>query len=192
MTLLDTEGRGIERLTAKDIVVDGVEHEVDCVIFGTGFVLDAAGFPITGRGGKSLSDKWADGVRTLHGILSAGFPHLFLVGSPAQAAFPDNYASLLYGQRSCVSTLVRRCPDAGFTSVEVRPEAEEHWAQQIKERAAGIAAVDFGCAPTPYGGADQLGISRWAGGVSADLPGVWLEDGWERDLVFRSPADATA
>lgn len=152
MTLLDTEGRGIERLTAKDIVVDGVEHEVDCVIFGTGFVLDAAGFPITGRGGKSLSDKWADGVRTLHGILSAGFPHLFLVGSPAQAAFPDNYASLLYGQRSCVSTLVRRCPDAGFTSVEVRPEAEEHWAQQIKERAAGIAAVDFGCAPTPYGG----------------------------------------
>ncbi|MFI0775242.1 flavin-containing monooxygenase [Streptomyces sp. NPDC021212] len=191
VTLLDTEGRGIERLTAKGLVVDGVEHEVDCVIFGTGFVLDAARFPITGRGGESLSDKWAGGVRTLHGILAVGFPNLFLVGSPAQAAFPNNYAYLLYGQGSYVSTLVKRCLDEGFTSVEVHPEAEERWAQQIKERAAGIPAVDFGCAPTPYGG---LISSGYPGGPVEYLRicREWLEDGWQRDLIFRSPSDATA
>ncbi|MEU1801495.1 LysR family transcriptional regulator [Streptomyces sp. NPDC019937] len=153
--------------------------------------VDAARFPITGRGGESLSDKWAGGVRTLHGILAVGFPNLFLVGSPAQAAFPNNYAYLLYGQGSYVSTLVKRCLDEGFTSVEVHPEAEERWAQQIKERAAGIPAVDFGCAPTPYGG---LISSGYPGGPVEYLRicREWLEDGWQRDLIFRSPSDATA
>jgi cation diffusion facilitator CzcD-associated flavoprotein CzcO len=191
VTLLDTEGGGLERLTVKGIVVDGVEHEVDCVIFGTGFAIGAGRFPITGRGGESLSGKWADGVRTLHGVLAAGFPNLFLVGKTPQAAFPVNHAHLLYIQGAYISTLVKRCLEDDCTSVEARPEAEERWAQHIKERNADAHSLDLNCAPAPHG---ALAGSGHPGGPTEyqQICEEWLEDGWQRDLIFRSPADPTA
>ena len=85
VTLVDTEGRGVDRITEKGLVFDGVEYEVDCIIFATGFEVGTAytrraGFEVYGRGGKSLTEHWADGLKTLHGFYSAGFPNCFHMG----------------------------------------------------------------------------------------------------------------
>jgi cyclohexanone monooxygenase len=67
------------------VVFDGVEYEVDCIIFATGFEVGTAykrraGFEIYGRGAKSLTDYWSNGMRTLHGFFSHGFPDCFHMG----------------------------------------------------------------------------------------------------------------
>ncbi len=69
VTLVDTQGKGVERITADGVVVDGTEHRVDCLIFATGFEVGTeysrrTGFEIVGRDGLTLTDKWRDGVRT--------------------------------------------------------------------------------------------------------------------------------
>ncbi|MFJ8025750.1 flavin-containing monooxygenase [Streptomyces sp. NPDC096311] len=192
VTLLDTEGRGIERLTAKGVVVDGVEYEADCVVFGTGFAIDAGRFPVAGRGGELLSDKWADGVSSLHGILTAGFPNLFVVGGIPQATHAINFTHQLYDQTTHVSTLIRRCLDENLASVDVRPEAEERWAQQIKEKAAGLPRPDLNCAPNRQ---TELIHSGYPGGPIAYAQACreWLQGGgFDRDLVIERPAGTAA
>ena len=93
--LIDTDGQGVERITEKGVVANGQEYEVDCIIFATGFEVGTdytrrAGYDLVGRNGLKLSDKWADGIRTLHGLHSHGFPNLFVI-SNAQAGFTTNF-----------------------------------------------------------------------------------------------------
>ena len=91
--LVDTAGQGVERITAAGVVVAGREYELDCIIYGSGFEVGTpytrrAGFEVTGRRG-TLSQYWADQMRTLHGIHVRGFPNLPFV-QPAQGAnWPD-------------------------------------------------------------------------------------------------------
>lgn len=82
VTLIDTDGRGIERVTEQGIVAGGVEYEVDTLILATGFDQDSSytdriGFDIEGVEGRRLSEKWADGPETFHGVMTSGFPNLF-------------------------------------------------------------------------------------------------------------------
>ena len=77
VTLVDTHGHGVQCITERGVVVDGVEHEIDCLIFATGFEVGTeyarrTGFEIVGRDGITLTGKWRDGVRTLHGLWSRG------------------------------------------------------------------------------------------------------------------------
>ncbi len=84
VTLVDTDGQGVERITEKGVVVNGVEYEVDCLIFATGFEVGTSyarrcGYEVTGRGGLSLTEKWEEGVRTLHSLMSRDFPNCFIM-----------------------------------------------------------------------------------------------------------------
>ena len=93
--LVDTQGRGVERITPKGVVVDGVECEVDCLIFATGFEVGTdytrrAGYDITGRDGQTLSGKWGGGIRTLHGFQTHGFPNCFFMGACKAASPPTS------------------------------------------------------------------------------------------------------
>ena len=83
--LVDTHGKGVERVTENAVVVDGVEYEVDCIIYATGFEVGTAytrraEFEVYGRDGLSLTDYWSDGMKTYHGFLSHGFPNCFHMG----------------------------------------------------------------------------------------------------------------
>src|SRR5206468_8033283 len=97
--LIDTQGRGVERITEKGIVANGVEYELDCIVYATGFEVGTsytrrAGYELYGRGGQTLSEKWADGVSTLHGLLSRGFPNCFII-SNAQSGFTANFPHMI-------------------------------------------------------------------------------------------------
>ena len=88
--LIDTDGKGVEKITEKGVVVGGVEYELDCLIYATGFEVGTSytrrsGYELHGRDGVSLSDRWADGVESLHGMFVRDFPNVFVMGG-AQAA----------------------------------------------------------------------------------------------------------
>ena len=86
--LVDTKGRGVERVTESGVVVGSVEYPLDCLILATGFDQESGyvsriGFDVVGADGLVLSEKWADGPETLHGVMTAGFPNFFFL--------PTNY-----------------------------------------------------------------------------------------------------
>ncbi len=79
-------------MTEHGVVVDGHEYELDCIVYATGFEPEVtplprrAGHEIVGRGGRTIAEKWDDGAATLFGMMTAGFPNLFLMPCPGQQA----------------------------------------------------------------------------------------------------------
>src|SRR5712672_48427 len=107
VTLVDTKGKGVERVTENSVIVNGVEYEVDCLIFATGFEVGTAytrrsEFEVYGRGGLPLSDYWARGMKTHHGFLSHGFPNCFHMGL-TQTGLAPNFTYMLEGQATHIA-----------------------------------------------------------------------------------------
>ena len=135
VTLVDTEGRGVERITERGVVVDGREYELDCLIYATGFEVGTgytrrAGFEIHGRDGTTLSDKWKDGAATFHGMHSRGYPNCFIV-SNTQTGFTVNFPHMLAEQAQHIAYIVRHCADQGVATVEASAAAEAEWVDTI-------------------------------------------------------------
>jgi cyclohexanone monooxygenase len=135
VTLVDTQGRGVERITETGVVANGREYEVDCLIFATGFEVGTdytrrAGYEIHGRGGVRLTDAWKDGIRTLHGMHSRGFPNCFIM-SNAQGGFTANYPHMLNEQSQHIAYIVKHARENGIETVEASAEAEEDWVRTI-------------------------------------------------------------
>ncbi len=83
--LVDTDGKGVERIDETGVWVGGVHYELDCLIFASGFEVGTeysrrSGYETVGRDGETLSDHWADGMQTMHGMHVHGFPNLFFMG----------------------------------------------------------------------------------------------------------------
>jgi len=154
VTLVDCPG-GIERITDKGPVVDGKEYEVDCIVFGTGFEPELTPLPrrvgheIVGRNGVTLADKWADGAATLFGMLSRGFPNMFVMPAPGQQAVVTvNYTQLAELGAEFVGGTVGLLAKNGVTVFDVSAEAEEAWTQKIVESFVDGRAVMSACTPS--------------------------------------------
>lgn len=159
VTLVDTDGRGIDRITERCIVANGVEYEVDCIVFATGFEVGTdysrrAGYEVTGRSGRTLTQKWADGMETLHGIVSNEFPNLFIM-SPGQAGFTVSFPHLLREQATHISYIIDHALANEVTSVEVEPEAEAAWVQQVIDKARVSLPFLESCTPGYYNNEGQ-------------------------------------
>ncbi len=155
VTLVDTGGAGVERITETGVVVNGIEYEVDCIIYGTGFEVGTSytrrcGYEIIGRGGETLSGKWEQGLRTLHGYTSRGFPNCFIM-SQAQGGFTINYPHLLDELAVHIAHIVRHALDEGITRVEASEAAEDAWVQTILDKGTrGGIIGDPDCTPGYY------------------------------------------
>jgi cyclohexanone monooxygenase len=130
--LVDTDGRGVERITDSGVIAGGVEFPADCIILATGFEVGAAphkagGYDVIGRGGQTLDAKWKHGVRTLHGTQMAGFPNFHIVGGTAQGTTAFNFTHTLAMQAEHATTLIARCMAQGIRAMEVTAEAEDRW-----------------------------------------------------------------
>ncbi len=133
--LVDTKGTGVERVTENAVVVDGVEYEVDCLIYATGFEVGTAytrraEFEVYGRGGRSLSDYWADGMKTYHGFLSNGFPNCFHMGL-TQTGLAPNFTYMLNGQAVHIAHLITQVEAQDAQSIEPTLEAEDEWVKLV-------------------------------------------------------------
>jgi cation diffusion facilitator CzcD-associated flavoprotein CzcO len=134
--LVDTDGKGVERITERRVVAAGREYEVDCVIYASGFEVGTeytrrAGYDMSGRGGVRLSEHWAEGMRTLHGTHVHGFPNAFMV-QPAQGAYLiSNIPHNLTEAGKTIAMTIKYALDNGFTEIEVAKEAEDAWVELL-------------------------------------------------------------
>ena len=155
VTLVDTKGQGVQRITESGVVVAGVEYSVDCIVYATGFEVGTSfqrvsGFEIYGRDGLSLSDKWADGIRTLHGMHIHGFPNCFLT-STIQGGFTVNYPHMLDEVATHVAHIVGHALAIEKEVVETSAEAEAGWVQTIVDKGVrGGIIGDEACTPGYY------------------------------------------
>ena len=133
--LVDTQGQGVEAITAKGVIANGVEHELDCIIFATGFEVGTeytrrAGYDLIGKGGLKLSEKWSEGIKTLHGLHTQGFPNLFVI-SNAQSGFTVNFPHAMDEQAQHICYIVKECAAGNINTVEATAAAENAWVEEI-------------------------------------------------------------
>lgn len=195
--LVDTDGKGVERITQTGFVVAGVETEVDCIIYASGFEVGTdykrrAGFDLTGRNGLRLSQAWGEGMRSKHGIHVHGFPNAFFV-QPTQGAnlisnVPHN---LTESGRSIVMT-VKHALDRGHTQVEVTQEAQDAWVELLL---TGTGRMTGGpdCTPGYYnnegqtpGPAARLNVGYPSGATAFfNYIAAWRNSGEFEGLAFQ-------
>ena len=161
VTLVDTDGRGVERITEGGVVVGGTEYGLDCLIFATGFEVGTAytrraGFDVLGSRGTPLSQHWSGGLRSLHGIHVHGFPNMFVV-SHMQGAFTVNYPHLLDEAAMHVAHIVRHALDSGLREIEVSAAAEDEWLATLAEAARDVRSFQEQCTPGYYNNEGQPG-----------------------------------
>ena len=152
--LVDTDGRGVDRITEAGVVVANRQYDLDCLIFATGFEVGTdysrrAGYDVIGSGGVALSKHWAQGMRSLHGMFVHGFPNMFVLGH-AQGAFTVNYPHLLEEASGHMAHAVRFAIDSGIRELEVTEEAEARWLETLAESARDVRAFQEQCTPGYY------------------------------------------
>jgi len=134
--LVDTDGQGVERITRKGVVAAGVEYELDCLIYASGFEVGTeftsrTGYDITGRDGVRLSSYWSDGMRTKHGTHVHGFPNMFIVQPTQGANLISNVPHNLTESGKTIAMIVKHALDNGCDEVEVTKQAEDEWMELL-------------------------------------------------------------
>ena len=164
VTLVNTDGRGVERITERGIVANGTEYPVDCIVFATGFEVGTsytrrAGYDIIGRNGLSLSDKWANGWRTLYGLQANSFPNCFFLGF-TQTALSVNVPHALNEQAKHVTYILDQARQRGATRIEATLEAEELWLAEMQDKARIAERFYAECTPGYYNNEGKLDASN--------------------------------
>ena len=159
VTLVDTQGQGVTSMSANGVTANGQTYEVDCVIFATGFEVGTAytrraGYDLQGRDGERLSDKWATGLKTLHGLHSRGFPNVFFM-STAQAGFTTNFPHAMDESAHHIRYIIQRCLEEGVTAIEPSQVAEDAWVQEIIGLSRISESFQADCTPGYYNNEGQ-------------------------------------
>ena len=196
VTLIDTQGKGVDRITPTGIVANGEAVELDCIVFATGFEVGTdytrrSGYDLEGVDGLTLSNKWADGIRTLHGLQTRGFPNCFFLGN-AQGGFTVNFPHMLAEQSAHLAHIIRHTTEHNYAAVEVTQSGEQAWVDTIVEKATMAMKFFEECTPGYYNNEGKPGErsgqnTNYGGGpveffqVLAD----WREAGGFDGLEFR-------
>ncbi len=152
--LIHTDGKGVEKITETGLVSNGEHYEVDCIVYASGFEVGSdytarAGFDLIGRDGVKLSEAWADGMQTLHGLHVNGFPNAFIV-QPSQAAnLISNVPHNIVDHANTISAVVAHAEHEGFTEIEPDPNAQNAWVELILS-GQGMLIGTTECTPGYY------------------------------------------
>ena len=187
--LIDTDGRGVERITEGAVVVAGVPYEVDCIIYGSGFEVGTpytrrAGFDMVGRGGRTLSTHWANGMRSMHGVHTHGFPNAFFVQFTQGANLISNVPHNLVDSAATIACVVGHSTSGGYAEVEVTADAEEAWMELLR---SGVTILGSGeCTPGYYNNEGQPAKEQdsWRGYPQGAVAFFSYIDGWRRSGTF--------
>ena len=154
VTLIDCPA-GIDRITEQGPVVDGKQYEVDCIIYGTGFEAELTplfrrvGHEIIGRGGVTLAQKWGDGAASLFGMMTRGFPNMFVMPAPGQQAVVTvNYTQLAVLGAEFIGGAIGQLERRGVEVFDVSAEAEEGWTKEIVSTFVDSSAIMSACTPS--------------------------------------------
>lgn len=134
--LVDIRHHPIEALTQRGLRTGGTDYEFDSVVFATGF--DAMtgtlfAIDIRGREGRTLTSKWEAGPRTYLGLMSAGFPNLFMVTGPGSPSVLSNMMVSIEQHVDYISDIIDHMRDASLTTIEPEVSAEDEWVAHVNE-----------------------------------------------------------
>jgi cyclohexanone monooxygenase len=196
VTLVDVAAsKGIDCITSKGVVANGVEYEVDCIIYASGFEIThnferRLGLQVNGRNGVSLFERWGDGITTLHGFMTREFPNWFHIGL-SQNAVSVNMTQMFDEQAEHVAYLIAETIKLGHTTLEPTEEAERRWVELIDSLQLNRSFMDS-CTPGYYNNEGDPSAPGIASGVYT--PGInsfnrllakWrAEGGLSSDLEF--------
>jgi cyclohexanone monooxygenase len=190
VALIDTDGRGVDRITAKGVVVGEQEFEVDCLIFATGFEVGTAytrraGYDVRGSRGASLSEHWRDGMRSVHGMHVHGFPNMFVLGH-TQGGFTVNYPHLLNESSRHICYIVHHVLEDDVTTVEATAEGESEWLTTLAESARDFRAFQEQCTPGYYNNEGQPATGGFLGSSYGKGPMAFFQllADWRADGSF--------
>jgi cation diffusion facilitator CzcD-associated flavoprotein CzcO len=157
---------GIRAVTERGIVgADGVEHEVDVIIYGTGFhVTDAFDYlALTGVGGRDLAKEWReDGIQTHLGITVAGYPNLFFLLGPNTGLGHNSVVFMIESQIRYVAQAMTLADRAGAAALDTRESVQARFQSDIQRKLAGGVWTRGGCTSWYL---DARGVNRtiWPG-----------------------------
>ncbi len=190
VALVDTDGKGIERITERGVIANGQEYELDCLIFATGFDVSGSRWKDPdpkGVGGKKLSDQWRENMATLHGLTVPGFPNMFTMSGPGSTLATTVTYGFLVMAENC-ATIIDHCRDNGHTRFEVKPEAAQAWWDLIIEKSRSHQAYYEACTPGYYnaeGRGSVFGRHYGEGPVEyGHILEEWAESDLTRDINF--------
>ncbi|TQE29282.1 NAD(P)/FAD-dependent oxidoreductase [Streptomyces ipomoeae] len=148
VTLVDTDGMGVDRITETGVVANGREFPVDLIIYGSGLeagqpeIFKFIRFPVVGRSGVTLDEWWADGYRTMFGLQVHNMPNYFqlsIIGNGVGV----NYLHGNGVQAQHVADVVSRCFAENIKAIEPTAEAEDEWRKVLDDSLSGPDALPF-------------------------------------------------
>jgi len=167
VTLIDVSStRGVERMTENGFVCHGVEYGIDCIIFASGFEVTSDldrrwGIDvIEGRNGRSIYDHWADEYRTLHGMLTRGFPNQFYTGF-IQGGLNASTTEVFNRQAHHIAYIIGQALARGARVVEPSLKAQDEWVKTIRENAFDISQFQRECTPSYFNNEGDEKKARW-------------------------------
>ena len=174
VSLVDTDGRGVEAITPDGVLVGEREYAVDCLIYATGFEVGTdytrrAGYDVVGSRRTSLSEYWRSGMRSLHGMHVHGFPNMFVLGH-SQGGFTVNYPHLLEESSGHLCHILRYAIDHDLSTVEATAEGEDEWLVTLVESARDIRTFQEQCTPGYYNNEGQPGAGGFLGSSYGNGP----------------------
>ncbi len=205
--LVDTDGKGVEGMDATGVWVNGQHYEVDCLVFASGFefgteLVRRCGFETYGRNHVSLSERWADGMQSMHGMHVHGFPNLFITSVWQGGAFINNITHNLSESADTFASVIRHALDVDAVEVEVAPDAEQEWVKLIAGgRSSGSALSNPDCTPgyynnegQPMGQRERLNFGSYPEGPVAFFNFIeqWRTSGDFKGLEFRTSGSLSA
>ena len=136
VTLVDIKSEPIEAITADSVRTRDATYRLDSLVCATGF--DAMtgtlfAIDITGRDGLKLRDKWAGGPLTYLGLMTAGFPNMFMITGPGSPSVLTNMIVSIEQHVDWIAACLAHLRDRDCGSIEATVEAEENWVQHVRE-----------------------------------------------------------
>jgi len=169
--LVDVKSHPIERVTETGVVVNGIEHQLDVLIFATGFdALTGAltSIELRGEGGQTINEAWSKGPRTFLGLSVQGFPNMLMIGGPGSPSVLTNVVQTNEYQVTLIGRFLGFLREQGKTHFDVAAGAQEAWTDHVNEI---VHASLFGTSDSWYVGANIPGKPRvilaYTGGINA-------------------------
>lgn len=170
--LHDTDGQGVRRIDETGAWVGDEHVELDCLVFASGFEVGTeqarrSGFETIGRDGRTLTDAWADGMRSRHGVHVHGFPNLFIIGFSQAANLVSNVTHNLVDAGTTIATVIAHALEVGAVEVEATAAAEDAWLELLGGGGQPQFLAD--CTPGYYNNEGKPDDRR--GGMFSGYPG---------------------
>jgi cyclohexanone monooxygenase len=136
VTLVDIKSDPIEEILPNAVRAGAKDYEIDALVLATGFDAmtgSVTKIDISGRQGQTLNQKWAEGPKTYLGLMSAGFPNLFVITGPGSPSVLSNMIVSIEQHVDWIADCIAYMRDRGFEAMEANKDAEDNWVAHVNE-----------------------------------------------------------